>query len=310
MVNCTNWITDTNLMQKDDSILSKLQEHLPYLKQVFEAQNLRDITDETIQNLVLQLHEIIKQVRSVPDEIKYIYAPPKDKTLHGLRSGLVELHLALDQLEEKGRTSSFYKYLLSSQEHIEKIFEMVEDMSEQMATVENNPVVSMKQKNIYEPINFSLSRFRKHRENILIVRRSLHQVLKVFEREDEIWPSQCDTVSATLSRIIELVKDLCELSEEFLYLTAPISLANDQLTVAYYHLNEQVDVLKSLLVLFRSLCRSKSTRASKTRREICGKLGLLMRSIDDTTQKMQDFAALYDQHHFQQYDLETNLGEL
>jgi len=261
------------------------QDELPAVQKLLETENLREFTEEMISNLARELHDIIMEVRDCPKEYFFSSIKSKDAILTTLRNGSIELNLALDQLELKGKTPYFYKHLLACKEYLEKVFEQEElEVEAWTNRREQNYSILTSVANIVHPPNdlfLFLTQVQKYRTELVSLQQFLHPLYRLLNEEDEVWGDQCNRAISTLETMSTVIRKLCSLFDGSIPLSAALSVSKYEYMVTLYHIDEQVRKLEALFTSFRSVCRSTSKQAVKLREEIHIKLELLIQSNND-----------------------------
>lgn len=128
-----------------------------------------------------------------------------------------------------------------------------------------------------------LKQAKKYQTDIIAVRKSLLYIhnLNLLSNEDNVQSEQCDnSISSTLT-MREYVQLFCRLLDESASMPPDIAPLYYELMVAIHHVDEELRKLTSLLIIFRSICRSTSKQAMSQRQKIFTRLEIYMESCDD-----------------------------
>jgi hypothetical protein len=304
MIAWTNSRSKAASPEQDDNPFEHVWSQLSNVGQLLESENLREFTEENIQYVAEQLREIIIEIRDLPDKGVYMFALSRDAMLKHLRNGVIELYLALDQLEKKGRTSRFYKYLLNFQEYFQKAYEQkVPEAQDWKNLAAHLASIPTKQ----HSANF-FTQLWKHREELMGFQEEIEHVSQVFSQEG-VQLAECEQAMIVLYQVNSLLEEQCHSLNSALsvkQVATTTTLSDYQLMVALCYAHEQAQKLVSLLTTFRSIYRSKSKQPLKVRLEVAQRLDLLTQSWSVIIQKMQHMAFSRDQTRFQQRGAEND----
>jgi len=92
---------------------------LAYIEELIDA-NPRSITENDLSSYEASLNSIIMSIRHTPPETLESCINSTDAVLAHIREARDQLNLAYGQLEEKGKTNLFYRYLRTSRSLLEK----------------------------------------------------------------------------------------------------------------------------------------------------------------------------------------------
>lgn len=117
----------------------------------------------------------------------------------------------------------------------------------------------------------------------------------VFAGEREIWPDQCMRIAGLLHNIGEPVHSFCLLLENPASLPASDALHRYLLLASLQRMDEQIEVLISLIAKFRSMRQASLKQANRHRRDIENRLQLLGQECSKT---LENIPPLFEQAHF------------
>ncbi len=256
------------------------QDYLPTIKKLLETENLREFNEDAISGLATELRETIMDVRKTPAAVLSAYNPSRDAILKNLRSASIQLNLAWDQLETKGKSSRFYQCLLACKEYLEKAVEQnVEGMNTRKKNNERlfPTTFGSAYAESLSPGTF-LTQLQTFLSELDEAQLKLQDIYKLFEVEDELWVAQCNDTISTLRAMSEYLQNFCELLDGAVQLPTGISPSSYELIVKLCHVDKQARTLASLITSFRSVCQTKSRQVAKLKEEIQSKLELLIQS--------------------------------
>ncbi len=88
------------------------------LERLFDSESPRKFTLDFMEQIERDLSKVINEVRDVPEKVATQYFYTRDGLLSVLRDVRNELNMALDQLDQKGRTQSFYRSVSACREKL------------------------------------------------------------------------------------------------------------------------------------------------------------------------------------------------
>lgn len=289
MLNWASGAFSSTSVERDHRMLEKVQSLLKNIEDLLETENFREFTEETLHSLTEQVREIIKAIRSIPDKNVHLYLLSREAILRTLRSAVVELNLALDQLTSEGRTPGFYKNLLAFQEYFEKALEQMLELTNEDNRREQSFSQSTRGKqSVRVPINIYFVQLKKYKEKLIDAHHSLLYTYRLLNQE-EICLDQWIRATNVLETMSSAVRELCKVLDNFMaiHIFTDTALSSSQLIVALYYTDEQIHKLISLISVIHSTHRSKPRQTVRLRQEIHSKLDSLTQSCDDIIQKLQ-----------------------
>jgi|GEM_PF-6324729 len=270
------------------SISEQEQSQLPTIQKLLETENLRDFTVQTLTSLAAELRDIIVKIRDRPDTCLSSYIPSKDAILKNLRNASIELNLALDQLELKGKTSRFYKCLLACKEYLEKAFEQHENVVEvEMSQGKqdfSHPISP--DSSVHLPTSLFLTQMQECLTALTSLQQSLRHTYRILKDEDEIWTDQCNYAISTIDTMNTIIRKLCGLFDGSVQLPPTFATSNYEYMVTLYYIDEQGRKLVALLTSFRAACRFTSRQSITLREEIYVKFETLIQNNDDILHRL------------------------
>ena len=284
----------------EDSVVQQLLE-LSDLKNLLENEQVRNVTEDLILHVMARVHEISKTIRALPGEAIQRYVASRDATLKSLHDVSIELNLALDQLEMKGRTRSFYKCILRCQEYLEKALEQrIDEKSTWEVDVPSQPSSKAEVRgNVKRPTGNFISQARYYRLDILSALADLRDncvILDEASYASDGWPDRCLQVMNALHALWEPIQELCDLLDSPGYFHIPVSSHYCHLVVELHYSKEQLSKLIALIDTHR-FRRLSSARARKIKHEIHQAIESLLQSSSGIPQSI---AAVLDEARFQE----------
>ncbi len=132
---------------------------------------------------------------------------------------------------------------------------------------------------------------KKYIAHMIMAREGLQYSLKIFSREKEIWPDQCDWAVLSVQEMNIPLHNIYDLFEEYSS-NKSITLSkqyNYEIELIIDYTDKQLCALIQYIESFRLICRRPSKQIGSKRDEIARKLELYMQSIDEILQSIYSF---------------------
>ncbi len=252
---------------KERDLLIQCLEQLAGIRERLEPLTLHHCTEDTLSCLVFQLQEIVKAIQPLSSQVIETYVIPKKALLRDLRSALIELLLAQDQLAIKGRTSRFYKHLLICQEYLSCAFDTGINDACSQSEIKFISTFELSQK-------ASLEQIQKHYTDFLKAQGALENANSLFKPEVENSIEQVDCVNEALNALYTLVRELGVFSHS----QAETFGTAYQFYINIAYLEEQIPRLLERIKTFYSAYYSFPKRVQKISREIAYNLDAIVHS--------------------------------
>ncbi len=284
----------------DDTVVQQLLE-LSDLKNLLENEQVRNVTEDLIHHVMARVHEISKTIRALPSEAIQRYVASRDAVLKSLRDVSIELNLALDQLEMKGKTRSFYKSLLLCQEYLERALEQrIDEKSTWEVDFPSQPSSEAEVRgNVKRPTGNFISQARYYRLDILKALADLRDncvILDEASYASDGWPYRCLQITNALHALCEPIQELCDLLDSPGYFHIPVSSHYCHLVVELHHSKEQLSKLITLIATQR-FHRLSSAKAQKIKHDVHQAIESLLQSSSGIPQSI---AGVLDVAQFQE----------
>ena len=143
--------------------------------------------------------------------------------------------------------------------------------------------------------NFS-TQVKEYVANVISASYSVNNVYVLFDEQETIWPDQCDYAIKMIILMEKPVSNLCVLLDKTSQLPIVVIPLRYELLTELYYAQEQMQLLSSMIAIFRTSCRNVSKQAIKQRKEILQRLDLLLQSGEDIAQQAR---TLFDLAHMQ-----------
>ncbi len=284
----------------EDSVAQQLLD-LSDLKPLLENEQVRNVTEDMIFQVMVRVHEISKAIRALPNEAIQRYVASKDAALKSLRDASIELNLALDQLEKKGRTRSFYKSILRCQEYLEKALEQKIDEKSIWEVDVPSQATSKAETldNVKRLTGNFISQARYCRLDILRALADLRDNCAILDEASYAFDGRSDRclqVTNVLHRLWDPIRELCELLDNPGYSHIPISSHYCRLVVELHYSKEQLSKLIALIDTYR-FRKLSPAKARKIKYEIQQAIESLLPSSSGIPQSI---AAVLDEARFKE----------
>jgi len=268
----SNNTSTVDLAHKDDhDLLFQQIKQLADVHASLEPLNLRHCTEESLNCLVLQLQAIVNAIRPISPHIIKNHVVSKENLLQDLRSALVELLLARDQLAAEGRTFSFYNHLLVCQERLDHTFDINVECACSPSKI--GPISRPK---LLQRTSFTYT--QNYYMDFLTAQGVLEQtnVSSMTEGENSI--EQFDCVNEALNALYTSMREISCFSHRSSHIQEETFSTTYRFTVNIAYLEEQVPQLLELIKTFYSAYYSSPKRAKKISREIAYNLEAIVQS--------------------------------
>lgn len=264
---------------------------LSAIETLLDTDDLRKLTDDVLSDLEIELRELIIDFRKSQEYTPGQLILSKQSLLQNLRSASIQLNLAREANETKGRTARHYHYLSACKELLEKAYEqynnyMIESNNEQEKSYSRETRQSRNEAS--SPVTL-LVRGKSYLRELNDAQPLLRQLYELFSTTLELWPDQCNQALSKLHTIRQSIEGILELLNSTVEFPPGISSLSYELLVKLYQLNEQLRILHSLIISFRSLCQTKSRQLTRMRGEIVSKLEAFENSYADALQAINLF---------------------
>jgi hypothetical protein len=249
------------------------QMHLLFeVREQLEPANLRSHTEQSLNFLVLQLQEIIREFRFTPPDVVESYVTSKKTLLTEIQNATIKLIMALDQLTMKGQTTLFYKHLVTCQEYLDAAATCWRSSPLTLRTGHHEGTPKAPQGSL-------LMHARRYAEALDAAQASMAGVS--FD-DETVAGGQFDQLPITLNTTLTSVWELKELLNRDAYtLDKSISYG---LRVNLSYLEDQIPRVLTMIKTFRASPR----RVRKTSQEIAYKLRTISQSCRDVSQALTD----------------------
>lgn len=300
------------LTQNTSNMPSQMHSRLFTIRELLEREDLHNFTEETLEDLVDQLREIIREIRNTSSKTIQVYMRSKDTILQLLRQASIALQFASDQLATKGRTLHFYKYLLAFQEYFEEAFEQEPQEAYEFADSIVKTFPSLPFINQYTSAELGIDDFSKQllkrKTELVFSQKPLPHLHKLFSGTDTLLPDQCDQACSVLYSLNDVVKNTFPLINAAMSACLEVAISSDscELLVTLCYAEEQISLLHSLIAQIGSIGQSRPKQEDKIKKEIKVIFDNIMEFISIIIKKMQDMIMQCDQIRFRERALVSN----
>jgi hypothetical protein len=299
-------------VQDTSKVPSQIHSRLSAVMELFEKEDLHNFAEETLENLVDRLREIIREIRNTSSETMQVYMRSKDTMLQLLRQASIALQFASDQLTTKGRTLHFYKYLLAFQEYFEEAFEQKPQEAYEFADTIVKTSLSLSLINQYTSAELGIDGFSRQllkcKAELAFSQKPLLHSYKLFCERDTLLPDQCDQACTILYALNDVVKNIFSLINVAMSACLEVAVSSDgcELLVILCYAEEQIRLLHSLIAKFGSTGQSRPKQEDKMKQEINAIFKNIMQIISTIPQKMQNMIMQCDQIRFRERTLASS----
>lgn len=273
---CIQTITrggEAGTMHNEEGEFLVEQMHLLFeVREQLEPANLRSHTENSLNLLVLQLQEIIREFRFTPSDVVETYVFSKKSLLTEIQNATIKLIMALDQLTMKGQTTLFYKHLVTCQEYLDAAAACWRSSPLTLRTGHHEGTLKAPQGSL-------LVHARKYSEALDVAQALMASVS--FD-DETIASGQFDQIAVTLNTTLTSVSELEELLNRDTYmLDKSISY---RLRINLSYLEDQIPRLLTMIKTFHASPR----RVRKISQEIAYNLKAASQSCCDVSQALTD----------------------
>jgi hypothetical protein len=268
-----------HMQEGDDHFLTRQIKQLLEIREQLEPACLRTHTEDSLNQLIIQLQEIARDIRCMPSKITETLGISKKTLVKHLHNASIELIMALDQLTTRGQTSYFYKHLVTCQEYLDAA----------AACKMNSPIFL--QEDYYAgasktPPGNLLMHAGKYCEVMVAAQTSMENAHRRLLDNEEVHVDRFDHVITTLNTIRLPVQELRELLNRSIYSLEETSDISYRLCVNLSYLEDQIPRLLTMIKTFRSIyCRSPR-QALRTSKEIAYKLKSIAQSSSEVSRAL------------------------
>jgi hypothetical protein len=104
----------------NNNLLEQGRLHLVKIEQLLDTAIQHEFTAESLNHLLMQVQDIISNIRNIPEETKMAELQSMDAVLENLRKARLELNVSIDEFSERGRSRRFYSSIDRCREYLEK----------------------------------------------------------------------------------------------------------------------------------------------------------------------------------------------
>ncbi len=265
-------ISEVAFMYKEDyDLLVRQMGQLADIWKNLEPLNLRTCTEDSLCHLVLQLQEVVKVIWSLPTHVLEDHMISKKALLQDLRTALIKLLLAQDQIATKGRTPRFYQHLLVCQENLSHAFEIAVDNAWSYRGIKDISQPILPQKELFAHI-------QKYYTDFLTTQSVLERAKLSSPSTKEGSIEQFEEVYRALNALHIFISKKFIFTYKYSHFQEEAFSTTDQFFINISYLEDQIPRLLELIKTYHSAYYSSPKRTKKISREIVYNLEAIVHS--------------------------------